>query len=183
MLPRWLGVRVRRNALWVIVVIGAALIQSTLLDAIKIQGVQPDLIVLMVVYFALTEGEERAMFTGALGGVYQDVAGDAVLGHHILCNVIVGYATGKLATRLIVEHPAVKAGLVFCAGLVHGLTFTAIQYMQNPGMSAIYTVATSAIPGAFYTALCTPVVFLLLAWMFHRERQGIQEELFKPGKQ
>ncbi len=156
----------RRNVLWAIMVIAAALIQTTWLDAIRLQGVLPDLTLLLVVYFALMEGEERAMFTGMLGGLYQDVAGNAVLGHHIACHVIVGYLAGRVSQRLITEHPAVKVGVVLCAGALDGILYTGIQYVQTPEMHALYTILVTVLPTAFYTAIVTPVVFFLLGKSF-----------------
>jgi rod shape-determining protein MreD len=166
----------RRNLLWAVVVVAAALIQTTWLDSIRVQGVLPDLTLLVVLYFAIAEGEERAMFTGVLGGLYEDVAGNTVLGHHILCLVVIGYAAGRLAHRLITEHPAVKVGLVLCAGVAHGLLFTCIQYVQTPEMRAFHTILASVVPGAFYTAVVTPVVFFLLARSFRRRDNLIQGE-------
>ncbi|HOZ45086.1 MAG TPA: rod shape-determining protein MreD [Candidatus Hydrogenedentes bacterium] len=157
------------NALWLVVVIIAAIFQTTWLEAAKVQGVMPDLTLLLVVYFAIADGEERAMYTGLIGGVYEDMAGKVVLGHHILCNVVVAYVVGRVATRLITEHPAVKVGLVFCASLAQGTMFTAILAVQTPDVQALYTLGTSVVPTAFYTALITPFVFFGLARFFHRE--------------
>ena len=160
----------RKNIMWAVIVVTAALIQTTTWpDAIRIAGVVPDLTLLLVVYFAVNEGEERAMFTGVLAGVFQDVASKATLGHHVLCLVLIGYAVGRLTTRLITEHPAIKAGLVFAAGLVNGIVYTAILYVQEPGLTAVRTIATKVIPTAFYTALVTPLVFLLLSKCFRRD--------------
>ena len=163
-----------RNVGWAAIVVAAALIQTTWLDAIQLQGVLPDLTLLLVVYFAVAEGEERAMFTGVLGGMYQDVAGDMVLGHHVLCHVIVGYVVGRVARRLIVEHPVVKVGLVMSASLLHGLLSTGIEYVQTPGKSALHMLLTTVVPGAFYTALVTPFVFFLLARCFARTGEPVQ---------
>jgi len=166
----------KKNLLWAVTVIAAALIQTAWLDAVRVQGVLPDLTLLLVVYFALADGEERAMFTGVLGGMYQDVAGNAVLGHHILCHVLVGYVVGRVAARLITEHPAVKTVFVFGASLLHGALFTAILYVQQPGgIRALHTLAASVIPEAFYTALVTPAVFFVLARSFHPPT-AVQEE-------
>ena len=158
-----------RYVLWIVVVVMVALLQTTWLGAIRIGGVVPDLTLLLVVYFAIAHGEERAMFTGVVGGLFQDVASHAVLGHHIVCHVIAGYAVGRLSARLITEHPAVKGGLVLCAGLVNGLLFTIIQYVQHPDLDAMHTVTALVIPGAFYTALATPVVFFFLARLFPQD--------------
>lgn len=159
----------RRNLLWAIAVTAAALIETTWLKAISVMDVTPNLTLLMVIYFAIADGEERAMFTGAVGGVFQDVARSAVLGHHVLCLVIVGYASGRIATRLVTEHPAVKAGLVFCASIVCGLLEILVQYVQDPNLAAMHNIVARVVPGAFYTALFTPVLFFLLDRSFrHR---------------
>jgi rod shape-determining protein MreD len=154
---------------WLITVVLAAIIQTTWLDVIKLQGVLPDLTLLLVVYFAIAEGEERAMWTAVIGGVYQDVSGNYTLGHNVLTLVIVGYTVGRVSTRLITEHPAVKAGLVLLAAVAHGLVFAAILYFQEPNIRPLHMIGTAVIPGAFYTAVLTPVVFFALAWVFHRD--------------
>lgn len=159
----------KRNIGWLVTVVVAAIIQTTWLDVIKFQGVMPDLILLLVVYFGIADGEERAMFTALIGGVYQDVSGNYALGHNVLSLVIVGYVIGRVSTRLIAEHPAVKAGLVMLAAVAHGTVFTAVWYFQNPDIRPLHTIGVTVIPGAFYTAVLTPVVFFLLAWLFHRE--------------
>ena len=160
---------VRKNLYWAIAVIAAALVETTWLKAISVMNVTPNLTLLLVIYFAIAEGEERAMWTGALGGVFQDVARSAVLGHHVLTLVLVGYATGRIATRLVTEHPAVKALMVFSASILCGLLTIFIQYVQDPGLATMHNFVARVVPEAFYTALFTPVLFFLLDRSFrHR---------------
>ncbi len=158
----------RRYITWFIVVVAAALIQTTWLDAIRLQGVLPDLAILLVVFFAISQGEERAMFTGALAGMYQDVTGNAVLGHHVLCLVVVGYMVGRIARRLVLEHPIIKVVLVMCASTISGILFTIIQYVQTPRIHPFHDIAVNVIPAAFYTALVTPIAFALLGLICRR---------------
>lgn len=163
----------RRQVYWGALVVITALVQTTWLDALRVEGVLPDLILLLIVYAAIAAGEESAMAIGVLGGIYQDVAGDAVLGHYVLCNAVVGYAAGKLARRLLSEHPAVKVALTFGAALLHGVLFTAVSYVQDPNLMVMRTIFSSVVPGAFYTALMTPFVFFLISWLF-REKRRVQ---------
>ena len=160
-----------RNVLWVIFVVCAALIHTTWPDFLKIQGVMPDLVLMLVVYFSITAGEERAMFTGALGGIYQDVASKAVLGHNVLCLVVVGYAVGRISTRLVTAHPAVKVGLVFLAGVAQGILYTCIAYIREPDTPVVQTIFSVVVPASFYTALITPFVFLVLDRVFGEQSQ------------
>lgn len=164
----------RKNILWAVVVVLTALVQMTWLDAVRIQGVRPDLVLVLVVCFAVSEGEERAMLTGLLGGVYEDMAGDVVLGHHVLCNVVVGYFLGRVGRRLILEHPVVKVGLVLIAALAHGVLYTCIHYVQMPNMSALQTLMATVVPGSFYTAFVAPVMFLIVSWLFKQPEHSMQ---------
>jgi rod shape-determining protein MreD len=159
----------RKNFIWAGTVLVLSLIETTWLSVVQVQGVLPSLVLLLVVYYALAEGEERAMFTGLLGGLLQDVQANSSLGHHIVCYVIVGYVAGRISTRLVTEHPAVKAGMVFFASVLNGVLYTLIQYVQTPHMRAFYYIGTSVVPSAFYTALFTPLVFFFLIRTVHRQ--------------
>lgn len=159
----------KRNAAWVLVTLVAALLEGTWLDVISIQDVQPNLMLLLVVYFALMNGEERAMYTGAMGGVFQDVAANVRLGHHVLGHVIVGYVAGRLSTRLLTEHPVIKAGLVFMASMLDGFVYVSVMYVQKPDIGMTRMLLTIVIPTAFYTAFATPFVFFLLDRVFKRD--------------
>lgn len=160
----------RKNITWAILIIATALVQTAWIegDVIKIKGVSPNLVLLLVIYFAVTEGEERAMFTGVLGGLFQDVASDNVIGHYILCYVIVGFLTGRIAVRLITQHPAVKVGLVCIAGFLNGLLYAVIESVQEVHWMVFSSFKSSVVPATLYTALLTPVVFFLMDRFFQR---------------
>ncbi|MCP4640055.1 MAG: rod shape-determining protein MreD [bacterium] len=172
----------RRIILWAVVVAGTALVQTTWLDAIRVWGALPDATLLLVVFFALSDGEEWAMATGVLGGLFQDVAGNVTLGHHVLCHVVLGYAVGRMATRLITDHPAVKTTIVLGAALIHGLLYTVILYIQTPDTTAMHHIVVTVVPNAFYTALCTPLVFLLLDLGFRRSPANVQGSTVMKGE-
>ena len=167
---------IRQNLLWFAMVVTAALLQTNWPNMFKFQEVLPDLTLLLVIFFGIAEGEERAMFTGLIGGMYQDVAGDTTLGHHVLCNVVIGYIVGRMAQRLIADHPAIKVGLVFLSVIAHGMLFLLIQYAHTPEMQVFWVFRTTVLPTAFYTAAITPLVFYLLELMFRRPQESLQGE-------
>jgi rod shape-determining protein MreD len=158
----------RDYIIWLVCIVFAALIQTNWPEILRFQEVSPDIIIVLVVYFAIAYGEERAMFTGVIGGLYQDVAVNTTLGHHVLCYVIIGYTIGALATRLVSEHAAVKAGLVFLAGFCQGVFFIGIQFALQPQRGILYPILSTAAPIAFYSAVVTPVVFFVMERIFHR---------------
>lgn len=168
---------IQRNLLWAAAVVGGALLQCTWIEGIRLMDVAPDLTVLLVVYFALNGSTERAVLTGALAGMFHDVVYASVLGHHVLVYVVVGYIAGQMSVRLVIDHPAVKAGLVFLASLTAGLLYFVVNYVQHPSAGMLAPLAKEAVPTAFYTALVTPLAFLLLNKLFgRRQAAGPQEK-------
>jgi len=153
----------RRILFWTLIAIIAALIEATWLRAIRVQGVVPDLVLILVVYCAITEGEERAMFMGVLGGMFQDVYTDTALGHHVLCLVVVAFVVGRVAKRLITDNPAGKAASVFLSSVLDSLLYAIIEYVQKTDMSAFLVMLSGIVPRAFYTALVTPLLFFIVA--------------------
>lgn len=161
----------RKHLLWVMVTILAAMLETTWLQHISLLRVVPDLTLLVVLYFAMNYGEERAMLTGAIGGIINDIASNETLGFYVLCHVVIGYAAARVSARLITEHPAAKATLVFCASIMFGLLDIAVRYVLDPSIPALNTIIAKVVPGSFYTALFTPVVFFLLDRMFRKPRE------------
>jgi rod shape-determining protein MreD len=154
---------VRTNFIWAVTVMLTALLEAQWPYVLRVQSVVPQLVLILVIYFAIVDGEERAMLTGLLGGLFQEVATDEALGHRVLCLVILGYTAGSMSRRLITENPAVKASAVFVASVAHGFLYLCIDYLQRPGMSNVASQLAALLPQAFYTALVTPVLFALLA--------------------
>ncbi|MDZ4858852.1 MAG: rod shape-determining protein MreD [Candidatus Hydrogenedentes bacterium] len=162
---------IRKQVLWFLTVMIAALVQTTWVEQIRLMDVVPDLTLLVVVYFAMTEGEERAMYSGLIGGIIQDIASNYTLGHHVLCYVVVGYAAARISARMMTEHPAAKAILVFCAGIAFGILSIAVAYVQDPSVPAFNAIVARVVPSTFYTALFTPILFFAMDRLFKRRKQ------------
>lgn len=152
----------RSHGPWIFIVIAAALIETTMLPAIAIQRVTPDLILILVVYFSIIESSERGMFTGLVGGILQDVSANTGVGHHVLCLVIVGYVVGRMASRLITDNPYVKVMTVFGSCVLHGILYLAVEYVQKVDAQAVLMMSYSIMPQAFYTAAVTPIIFFIV---------------------
>lgn len=155
----------RKNVLWILLLLITAAVQATWFEGLQFRGVLPNLVLILVVYFSLSDGEERGMATALVGGLFQDVAAATSLGHHVLCYVIVAYTVGTIAHRLIIDHPAVKAAAVLISAVAYGLLFTIVAYIQDPARGIIDPIMRTVVPAAFYTAVITPFVFIALDTM------------------
>ena len=75
-----------------------------------------------------------------------------------------------MGNRLITGHPAVRAGAVFIASLIHGILYIFIAYVQDPQSGTFGPLLSVTVPTAFYTAIVTPFIFVVLDWA--RVRHG-----------
>ena len=79
-------------------VVAAVVLQTAVLSQVAIDGVVPDLVLVLVVAAALVRGPEVGAVTGFVAGLAIDLAppADQVAGRWALALVVVGYLAGRL---------------------------------------------------------------------------------------
>src|SRR5437016_1603969 len=94
-------------------IFGGGVAQATLLPALRIADVAPDIPLIMVLLLALRRGPEFGCAAGFIAGLLQDVASGGMIGVQAMTKALVGYALGALGGRLRVTQPLVQVpGLV-----------------------------------------------------------------------
>jgi rod shape-determining protein MreD len=86
-----------RLLLGAVTVVTALLLQSAVLSRLPLPGGAPDLLLVVVVAFALVEGPLAGMLTGFAAGLLADLGSDHALGRLGLVLALVGYLVGLLA--------------------------------------------------------------------------------------
>lgn len=106
--------------------VAAVVLQTTVLSQVAIEGVVPDLALVLVVAAALVRGPELGAVTGFVAGLAIDLAppADHVAGRWALALVIVGYLAGRL--RYDARSP-VSAVLAVGAGSFVGTSVFALS--------------------------------------------------------
>ncbi len=122
-----------RLPLYVLAVSGGTLVQCTVVPAVGIGGVVPDLPVLLTVLLALRYGAVAGCLTGFALGFAQDAVAGGPLGLHALSKALVGFLAGDLPRWLLVSRPIVPVALAVLATILDGLTrFALLQLFQYP---------------------------------------------------
>jgi len=106
----------------VIVAIAAALVLQTTLARFVIHGtVAVDLVLVVVVYVALTSGPVTGLLAGTLGGLMQDALSSGVIGIGGLAKTVVGFLAGVIGTQFIVAQSLPRFVVFVAATIVHAL--------------------------------------------------------------
>ena len=90
----------------VAVAIAFALALQTILARYLVgSGSRVDLVLVAVVYVAMTTGPVTAILSGAIGGIVQDALSGGIIGVGGLAKTIVGVAVAMLSTQIIIVQP------------------------------------------------------------------------------
>jgi rod shape-determining protein MreD len=148
----------------VVLALAAALVLQTTIAGLAIRATAAlDLVLIVVVYVALTSGPTIGLLAGSLGGLAQDALSSGILGISGLAKTIVGFAAGVLATQFIVTTAFPRLVVVVLATVLHALVFMGLSVLldlrQFP--SPYRTVAGQAIANALVAVVAFHVVELL----------------------
>ena len=116
----------------VILAVAAALALQTTAAQFLVRGsVAVDLVLVVVVYVALTSGPAAGLLSGAFAGLVQDALSSSVIGIGGLAKTIVGFLAGIIGTQFIVARPLPRFVVFFSATLLHALVFMGLYMLLD----------------------------------------------------
>jgi rod shape-determining protein MreD len=119
------------RAAGIIVAVAVALaLQTTLARYIR-GTVALDLVLVVVVYVALTSGPVAGLLTGTFAGLVQDALATGVIGIGGLSKTLVGFLAGIVGTQFIVAQPLPRFFVFFGATLLHALVFIGLYTLLD----------------------------------------------------
>src|SRR5688572_7641631 len=120
------------RALAVLAAIAAALALQTTLTGLVIRGAAAlDLVLVVVVYIALTSGPVTGVLVGTLAGLIQDALPLGVLGIGGLAKTIVGFAAGVIGTQFIITAPLPRFVIFVIATILHSAVFMGLYMLLD----------------------------------------------------
>lgn len=137
----------------------ALIIQSTLFEFISINGVKPDLALILLVFISLRKGQRPGQTAGFITGLIEDFLSLPVtLGYYAAIKGIIGFLFGKFKGRMFI-------GPIFMPVVII-LVATFIKYLLAAIFSFFFSVGE---PGFFSFRLLIEIIFnCLLAPLVYR---------------
>jgi len=133
------------KAVGVIVAVAVALALQTTAARFLVRGsVGVDLVLVVVVYVALTSGPATGLLSGTFAGLVQDALSSNVIGIGGLAKTLVGFLAGIIGTQFIVTASLPRFVVFFGATVLHAVVFM-----------GLYTVLDLRHFGTPYTAVAT----------------------------
>jgi len=152
-----------------LLVIAALLIQSTFTETIAIRQIKPDVVLVVLVFISLSDGQIAGTAFGFLAGWLQDIYSPQHLGLNALCKSITGFLVGYGHGGVIEKNVITQSAILFVATILHDVMYFVV-YCWGHMQDYMWYLVRHSIPTAFYTS-AVGLLFLLIhsAW---RMRKG-----------
>jgi rod shape-determining protein MreD len=139
------------KAAGVLVAIALALALQTTLARFLVGGTAAlDLVLVVVVYVALTTGPVTGLLAGSVAGIIQDALSSGVIGIGGLAKSIVGFLAGVIGQQFIVTAALPRLVMFVAATIVHAAIFMGLYVaLEQRDFSSPYkAVLTQALVNA-----------------------------------
>ena len=142
------------------------------LDVIRIFGVKPDLVFIIVVYTGYSFGPIVGQVTGFVSGLFHDAVSNSPYGFLAFPKLTVGFIMGLIGRAVLKDNIPTIMILMLVATLVKGVITLLLSYIFAYGM--ISDIIDVIIPESLYNAILAPPLFFLLDRIFRGEleREG-----------
>ncbi|MFZ5640270.1 MAG: rod shape-determining protein MreD [Bacillota bacterium] len=134
-------------------------LESTLFSRLVVAGVKPDLILVLVVLYAMLHGSREGAVVGFMGGIMQDLLLGRFIGLNALAKLLTGLLFGILEYKIYKESIIIAAAALIFGTLWHESVIWVLGLFA--GFSANYFTALKDIifPSVVYNSCLAPFIY------------------------
>jgi len=149
-----------KTAVVILGLAGALIVQATLSGLFIGGTIAVNLVLVAVVYVALSYGALTGLLAGALGGLVQDALGGGIVGIGGMTKTMIGFLVGVLGAQFNLSSLVPRLVMFVAATFVHELVFHGLQAIAG---GRPFTVKLSAVlVQALVNALIGVTAFLIV---------------------
>ena len=163
------------KAVGVFLALALALVLQTTLAGMSLQGATVvNLVLVAVVYLALSFGPVTGMLAGTAGGLIQDALAGGIIGLGSMSKTLVGFLVGVLGAQFIVTNTVPRFVMFVGATVVHELCYQGLQALvESRGFGMDYSrLLTQAVVNGLVGILAFQVVELAPGMLQRRRARG-----------
>ena len=109
-----------------------ALVLQTTLAQVLVRGTAAlDLVLVVVIYIAISWGANAGLLAGAAAGLAQDALSSGILGIGGIAKTVVGFVIGMVASQFIIVRALPRFVVFFAATALHAVVFMGLYELLN----------------------------------------------------
>lgn len=139
--------------LWSCLLLGALVLQVTVMPLIAINGIKPDLLLIVVVSSGLLMGKEQGVGIGFFSGLLQDLASGSSFGINILTKMATGYLCGMVERKVFKEFILLPLIALLLATMFNGFLMLLLLYIFGYKVAILPALLYNILPQVGYNVL------------------------------
>lgn len=155
----------KRKLITLAIIVVCFLLQSTVLKALAIGNICPNLLLIVTASFGFMRGTKSGMYVGLTCGLFIDFFWGGLLGFHMLLFVMIGYFNGSFQRLFFDEDLKLPIGLIAVSELAYGIAVYFFSYMLQGNFSFGTHLFQVIIPELVYTILVTLVLYQIILYI------------------
>ncbi|MCX8106162.1 MAG: rod shape-determining protein MreD [Ignavibacterium album] len=148
----------------IIIFIPVLIIQTTVVPLISIGQVVPDLIIILLVYYSITEGQIYGTILGFVYGFFFDLVTGSLLGSTMIAKTVAGFVAGYFSSenKIDIYLMFFNFGLiVFLSTLIDQIIYSFFSAFDISSNIFLIFFQNAFLP-AFYTALLSMIIIIFV---------------------
>ncbi len=158
-----------RIPIYILTVLGLAVIQTTILESFKIFGVKPNLLFVFTVCYSIVNGSSAGTAAGFLCGAVLDILTGKLLWLNSLFCMYSGLTAGLISRRFFKENAVVCISVTFVLSVFYGTLMYALADISSFSYEKlIYSVKNIILPESFINSAVSVLMLLFVLKSEHR---------------
>ncbi len=150
------------------------ILQGTLIKAISLGGVAPNLLLMLTSVSGFMCGKKDGMFTGFFAGLFTDILyGGGIIGFYILLYVWTGYVNGMFNRLFYPEDVKLPLILITVSNALNGFLTYVFLFLLRTRLDVSYYILRVILPETVYTLILTIILYRPLLFL----EQSLQDNV------
>lgn len=145
-----------------------ALLQSTVLDYLKIFNVKPNLLMVLIVIAAFLGNNIEGAMVGFFSGLIHDMISGRVIGFYALLGLYLGFCVGSLNKRLYKENIFAVIFFVLVSTLVYEYSVYFFHTVFRNNLDLYYPLRYIILPMALCNGIASIFIYIMVYKMNER---------------
>lgn len=157
---------IKKYTITFVLIILGFLLQTTVIQSIKIADISPNLVLVLVVFIAYINGVYTGMISGILFGLLMDFQYGSLIGIYMLIFLLIGYFCGQLSRVFYKGDYIVPLSMVCASDLLYSLIVFLTDYLLRGRLNVKYYFGSIMFPELIYTLVISVFTYGVICFLY-----------------
>ena len=155
--------QVQRYIVYAVLALILSLVQFALLNFVEVQGITPDLLLILCAWISIREGRFAGTVAGFLIGLTLDIVSFEIVGINAFTKTIAGFVAGSFyheGREMMILHGLKFLLIVFVSSFIHNLIYF-FFYIKLSNLTFLSFFLKFGVAFSFYTTVFAVIPMLI----------------------